>query len=466
MAAINELKRQKTSEEQDVVEGEKSLCKLPDVVLQHILCFVTMKEAVRTSILSKRWEYLWTSIPTLIFTENGSNLRFDEYVANRTMFIDFVDRAISLRDSNIDKFHLSCDGLGDAVRIRRWFSAVARHNVRVASFSLWNCNKPFELRHCFFTCASLTELRIHVSGDALKMPTSIWFSSLKILKLCGVIFPDDHSTQKLFSGCPLLEELTISKCDWANVKAVCICCPNLHGLYIHDMCMDNQPWDESDDCQIMISGSSLKEFCYFGDFIDHYFFYDCSPLENATIGIYNWDQRARTVAKRLYKLLSGLSDVKKLKLARAAIEVLNYAVDLVASLPLFSNLFVLELNSELINLDSKALVEILQHCPRLETLKFAKGINLASEYDENSGILDPVPACFLSHLKTIIVRKCDGNKDLYKDVVAILLEKVVVLNKLVLYCRESTWSLNEMEKIRKEILELPRASKVLKMELM
>ncbi|KAF5742185.1 F-box/LRR-repeat protein [Tripterygium wilfordii] len=229
------------------------------------------------------------------------------------------------------------------------------------------------------------------------------------------------------------------------------------------MCVDGCPWDESEDCQVMISGSSLKEFCYLGDFMNDLCFYDCSPLENLKIRIYNWDQRARTVSRRLYKLLSGLSDVKRLKFASPAIEVLNYDAALLDSLPLFSNLSFLGLNYGLVNLDSKALLKILQNSPKLETLQFSKGINLSSDFDKNRGILDPVPACFLSHLKTIEVCKCDGNKDLYVDVVQILLKKVVILDKLVLYCRRSTWTPDEMEKIRKE---LPRASQVLQMELM
>ncbi|XP_038711026.1 FBD-associated F-box protein At5g22730-like [Tripterygium wilfordii] len=420
MGVINEFKRHKTGEGQDVVECKKSLCELPEAVLQHILSFLPMKESVRTSVLSKRWEYLWTSIPELDFAENKAPLGLDEYKANRTMFMDFI-------------------------------SAVVRRNVRVACLFLGELQQTFSVASllfhlCFAYCITYTCLR-HSDTPSFNL----------VLKSqgCAYLLPA--------ARCPLLEELTISECGWENVKAVRICCPNLQRLYIHEMCVDGCPWDESEDCQVMISGSSLKEFCYLGDFMNDLCFYDCSPLENLKIRIYNWDQRARTVSRRLYKLLSGLSDVKRLKFASPAIEVLNYDAALLDSLPLFSNLSFLGLNYGLVNLDSKALLKILQNSPKLETLQFSKGINLSSDFDKNRGILDPVPACFLSHLKTIEVCKCDGNKDLYVDVVQILLKKVVILDKLVLYCRRSTWTPDEMEKIRKE---LPRASQVLQMELM
>ena len=42
---------------------------LPDLLVSHILSFLTIKEAVATSILSSSWKTLWTLVP---------NLRLDE----------------------------------------------------------------------------------------------------------------------------------------------------------------------------------------------------------------------------------------------------------------------------------------------------------------------------------------------------------------------------------------------------
>ena len=51
-------------------EGIVKFGELPDSVLSDIISFLPTKEAIRTSILSKKWEYLWTSIPKLRFVHN------------------------------------------------------------------------------------------------------------------------------------------------------------------------------------------------------------------------------------------------------------------------------------------------------------------------------------------------------------------------------------------------------------
>lgn len=40
---------------------------LPDEILHHVMSFLEIKETVQTSLLSKRWVNLWTSLPSLKF---------------------------------------------------------------------------------------------------------------------------------------------------------------------------------------------------------------------------------------------------------------------------------------------------------------------------------------------------------------------------------------------------------------
>ncbi|KAI7752944.1 hypothetical protein M8C21_023256 [Ambrosia artemisiifolia] len=44
--------------------------KLPHSIIENILCLIPIKDAARTSILSKEWRYHWTKIPKLVLDED------------------------------------------------------------------------------------------------------------------------------------------------------------------------------------------------------------------------------------------------------------------------------------------------------------------------------------------------------------------------------------------------------------
>jgi hypothetical protein len=45
------------------------ISELPDLLLQHILCFLPIKKVVQSSIFSKRWKHVWFKIPVLGFDQ-------------------------------------------------------------------------------------------------------------------------------------------------------------------------------------------------------------------------------------------------------------------------------------------------------------------------------------------------------------------------------------------------------------
>ena len=72
---LNSGKNRKFRKKQNAKQRRKQIDDLPDLIIQHILSYLSTEEAVRTSILSKRWKYLWTSIPKLDFDEEGLDRR-------------------------------------------------------------------------------------------------------------------------------------------------------------------------------------------------------------------------------------------------------------------------------------------------------------------------------------------------------------------------------------------------------
>ncbi|KAK4588249.1 hypothetical protein RGQ29_019298, partial [Quercus rubra] len=446
---IQKPKRQKLNEEQDIEKDIKSLDNLPGEIVQYILSLLPTKDAVRTSILSKSWENQWMCIPNLVFQQLCHG--------ERTLFKNFVDRVLLLRDSDIEKFTFYFHVLHDAFLVNAWISAVVRHNVQELHISLVDFEGSFSLSDCLFTCETLTRLNLDMPCILKLLPT-IYFSKLKILALRGVIFSDEYSTQQLFSGFPVLEELCLDDCHWINLKVVSICAPKLSSLMIQDPYKKRR--SDSDGCQVTILGVSLESFYYTGEFFNEYSLHKSALLVEAIINVCGSRTRPRLVANRMYNLLIGFSNAKEIMLTSFAVEALRYAAELLPHMPMFNNLLDLDFIDGSINLDSIALLKILQESPNLKILEFSEVTSPALPYCEKvDSILDPVPPCFLSQLKCIKVGYYNGEeKEL--SAVKILLKNAVALERIVIsFSKNFAGDLEKWGKVCEQFLKLPRGSK-------
>ncbi|PQQ09830.1 hypothetical protein Pyn_27697 [Prunus yedoensis var. nudiflora] len=260
------------------------------------------------------------------------------------------------------------------MRINAWIDATVRRNVKKLYLYLHSLKEPFYLPHSLFTSTTLVASEQDIPF-LFKAPSTVCFSSLRTLSLRSIVFSDD-STQQLFSGCPVMEELSIEDCKWMNLKFVSICAPKLLRLTITEL--NPQLSRGSDGCQIMIFGVSLTYFYYRGKLLNEYCFYDSSSPNEAEIHLsYNFTKKLRPTAYRSYKLLRGLSSVK-----------------------------------ELVFSDSNAI----------------EGIGLSSDRVEDDGLLEPLPPCFLSHLKMIEVGDFSGDQN-ELNALEILLKNAMVFRE-------------------------------------
>jgi hypothetical protein len=130
---------------------------LTDSILIHILSFLTSKEAVQTCVLSKRWIYLWKSIPTL--TLSSSHFRI------KGKFHVFVSQFLSLRDGTtaIHTLNLYRRRYRECSRslLQKIIKYAVSHNVQHLLID-YTC----DIEHfpsCFFKCHTLTSLNL--SGE-------------------------------------------------------------------------------------------------------------------------------------------------------------------------------------------------------------------------------------------------------------------------------------------------------------
>ncbi|XP_035842710.1 uncharacterized protein LOC110924098 [Helianthus annuus] len=54
----------------EMAEGLDIITRLPQAIIETILCLFPIEEAASTSIFSKEWRYRWTKIPKLVFCQS------------------------------------------------------------------------------------------------------------------------------------------------------------------------------------------------------------------------------------------------------------------------------------------------------------------------------------------------------------------------------------------------------------
>ncbi|KAF9594678.1 hypothetical protein IFM89_034361 [Coptis chinensis] len=224
---------------------------MPDPIRSHIVSFLPMKEAMRSSILSRQWRYVCSSL---------SNLKFDQVDFEETKkrkrgdFRDFVDETLlSHNGSDIKRFSLTVK-VGDTFissrHLNSWISFAVKHNVQ--DFEISSYGDDIEkLPQCLFTSSTLTKLSLY--SVVIKGPRNIKFPMLKSLALLEVTINDENLVNSLLSSstCPVIEKLVMRLCSMA-INTLSISIPTLKHLHLLD---SNYP-------DINISNSVLRKLKY------------------------------------------------------------------------------------------------------------------------------------------------------------------------------------------------------------
>jgi len=283
---------------------------LSDELVCHVLSFLPTKAAYRSSVLSKRWALICTTILDL-------NFEIPE-VSDSSTEIKSVYAVLLRRTENIRKLRL-CNYNGcKPCDVHLWVSKALDLKVKELDLEFGYSSIPI-LPLRLFKSESLVVLKLH--GHIEFQPTlnssfDIHLPSLKILhlNLYRLDFNKDHSEYdllELLSGCPRLEEF----CLHGNVKQpINISFPLLKRL-------DLSLWKFSDSVSslgpLQINVQSSLEALDITDFSHkEYEFINLSNVDRATLSIIKYLD-----FNSLHKLLKGLSNVKSLTLTSETIRV-------------------------------------------------------------------------------------------------------------------------------------------------
>ncbi|RWR94903.1 F-box domain-containing protein [Cinnamomum micranthum f. kanehirae] len=338
---------------------------LPRDILSHIISFLPIEDAVVTTVLSRTWRNILSSLTTLDFEYSC----LPPMERREEKFIDLINQILDNHNVDIQKFRVVFGhNCWYTPHVNRWIQFVVTHHVQELEFVISLEGRPSDfgpkqksLPGCLFTCESLRVLKLNTLDSVLKLPTTanMYFPRLKVLHLQWVKFSDENLARELFSSCPALEDLTIRSCNFVNFEILDISAPRLKNLTMYSCVGFNQG-------TLKVSTPSLFSLTYLGHLV-HDFSLELSSLDNAEIGFFT--STAEGYSQRLEQLFRGLSNARALILSTSCTERLFRTGHLLQwILRSFYNLKHLQLGSFLKEYHIKGIICFLKFCPNLESL--------------------------------------------------------------------------------------------------
>ncbi|XP_010468125.1 PREDICTED: putative FBD-associated F-box protein At5g56440 [Camelina sativa] len=390
-----------------------SICGLNDDLLVTILSLVKTKDAVATSLLSKRWLSLWKLVPRLDYV-------ITPWYASHSGS-DFIDNFLLLSEAPVlETMHLRLGFNCEPEEQERWVDiALARH-VRVLELIYSRSpSSPMPFPRSLFTYNGLVVLRLQevVIWD---IPSTIFLQSLKTLSLLCVRFcsRDDELVHTLLSACPVLETLVVRRWLYDCVTTFKIAVPSLQSLYI--MCRPGGH-AKTDDREYIINAPSLKDLKVCDEFSWFRPLVEMPKLVKAEIKIRPDNSK---------KLLGCIASAKHLSLCVTSAKQLLME----KSVEYLCQLEYLELCT---NCSSDWLCLLLKHSPKLRVLRFNNPTSQIDGCNSLRRIRDRweepccVPECLVTSLETVEWVGYEGTET-EKEVAIYILEKANHLKKMTI----------------------------------
>ncbi|XP_057773712.1 F-box/LRR-repeat protein At3g26922-like [Salvia miltiorrhiza] len=219
------------------------LSELPDSIIFHIFWLLPITNVVRTTILSKRWENLWTSTPYL-------NLYHDWEVVD-----DYEDESIQEHRNFLNRALLCWNGvrllkfkfdsenepyLSIYTDIDLWVG-FAKHNraeelyLHIQQFDTYVCNCDelndaiYLVPQCLYSCSSLKVLSI--KSCYFRIKGSVQWNHLKSLTIIDGFGVNGDVVNQILCGSPQLEVLIMPVVE--SGKSLCIRSTSLKQLSIN-----------------------------------------------------------------------------------------------------------------------------------------------------------------------------------------------------------------------------------------
>ncbi|MCL7033545.1 hypothetical protein MKW94_004144 [Papaver nudicaule] len=433
-----------------------------------------MKYVVQTCVLSKRWRYIWTSLPVLRLEMEEHWTTIDDEDrdlahADEKRFVNFVDKVLRFRDdSDIHAFYL--EGLhNEEITINnayKWIAKVVSQNVQELVIKI--CIKEdVEFPACLCTCDTLTKLNLELHpyfGRRYKviLPSAMSLPQLRSLTLQSLWVDDEKLANKFLSSFPALESLVMQCCRFYNMN-LNLSLPNLRYFELLEVYEDHT--------SVHLFAPSLTTLDYTGYMSASFTLESLSSLVHANMYLWNRSedqgegeihaQKKKKYSQLVMKFLKGLHNAKVLELDDSSLKALVVGPpdkpD--SQLLLFPYIQRLKLAAGLSTVSMRSIFYMLKISPCIEYLQFEVEGNLGAFSD--AGFIDYSICSFHLHLKFVMIKSFRGS-DIELRFLEILLKHAMVLEKVVLVGCFTVEELQQKEEDMAKILGMlqiyPKAS--------
>eukprot|EP00262_Sarcandra_glabra_P012144 TRINITY_DN3065_c0_g1_i1.p1 TRINITY_DN3065_c0_g1~~TRINITY_DN3065_c0_g1_i1.p1 ORF type:complete len:488 (-),score=47.82 TRINITY_DN3065_c0_g1_i1:292-1755(-) len=197
--------------------GYDLISELPDPLLCSIISFLPFKDAVRTSIISRKWRYKWTSISCVNIDESFFiPKKKKNQLIKRWKYDGVADRFLRSLEGPIITCRISVGGLSDFIldHLLKTLNLKGIQEFALFSFRYIHPIPPF-----IFSSSSirLLELEFCTFEPTLPFPG---LANLTVLKL-GETLIDEATVRELLSHCLHLEILELLLCQGFSNLNVC-----------------------------------------------------------------------------------------------------------------------------------------------------------------------------------------------------------------------------------------------------
>ncbi|KDP32220.1 hypothetical protein JCGZ_13827 [Jatropha curcas] len=406
---------------------DHSLNDLPEEILTHILSFLSTKSAIQTSLLCRKWRYLWCQLSSLNFPY--SSVSTATSIPARSL-ADFINQTLIRRPSTsppLQKFHLQFDFKEHlySSHVDSWVRYAILHHVQQLELDFY-ISREFQTSDIesdydfpFFLLKNGNVKILKLTKCRITLPTNVASMGLSFLKsvFLDQVYLSDEMVSNLISGCVNLVFLGLEYCY--GMKDVKICSLKITVLHLN--------YFTCEDGSLEISCPNLVSLEMIGFHVEKYDFKNLSGLVEAGVAfLHMWKYY-----RHWSQVMRFLLHVKRLTVQNWWFKLLT-STDIFSKISIFCNLKHLELRTEYSKYDLLGIAAILEISPNLETLILDYICKIDNDECLSEELLNKPIHLSLPKLTFVEIRGCEEVERI-AFFLALLFDHGVVLEKVILF---------------------------------